>query len=169
MTSDDIPFIGVYASDCPDWFVATGFKKWGMSSAMVSAMILRDMICGNENPYADIFAPSRFSAEELPQIMKDGGKAVKGLTKRLFHLPDETAGALERGHGAVVETPQGKAGVYRTEEGRICPVNIVCPHMGCELSWNPDERTWDCPCHGSRFDCEGNLLDGPAQEGIQYE
>lgn len=169
ITADDIPFIGRYASDRPDWFVATGFKKWGMSSAMVSSMLLTGMICGKENPYAEIFAPSRFSAGELPRIMQDSGKAVKGLAKRFFYIPDETVNVLERGHGAVVETPQGKAGVYKTDEGEIFQVDIVCPHMGCELIWNPDERSWDCPCHGSRFDYEGNLLDGPAQEGIQHE
>lgn len=167
--SDAVPFIGQYAADRPDWYVATGFQKWGMSSSMVAAMILRDLICGRENPYADIFAPSRFSAEEIPQIAKDSGKAVKGLTKRFFHLPDETVSSLERGHGAVVETPQGKAGVYKTEDGEIFQVDIVCPHLGCELTWNPDEHSWDCPCHGSRFDYKGNLLDGPAREGIHDE
>ena len=167
ITADGIPFIGQYAASHPDWFIATGFQKWGMSSAMVSAMLLRDLICGRENPYEEVFAPSRFSAEEIPQLMKDGGKAVKGLAKRVFHIPAETAAALERNHGAVVETPQGKAGVYKTEDGTVCQVDLVCPHMGCELAWNPDERSWDCPCHGSRFDCEGNLKDGPAQEGIR--
>lgn len=169
ITADGIPFIGQYASDRPDWFVASGFQKWGMSSSMVSAMILTDLICGRENPYAEIFAPGRFSSEELPQIMKDGGKAIKGLAKRFFQLPKETAEGLQRGQGAVVETPQGKAGVYKTEENTICQVDTVCPHMGCKLSWNPDERSWDCPCHGSRFDCRGNLLNGPAQEGIHHE
>ena len=169
ITTDKIPFIGQYAAERPDWFVATGFRKWGMSSAMVSAMLLRDQICGIENPYAEVFAPARFSAEEIPQMMKDGGKAVKGLTKRFFHLPEETAAALERGHGAVVETSEGKAGVYKTGEGEICQVDIVCPHMGCELAWNPDEHSWDCPCHGSRFDSKGNLLNGPAQGGILHE
>lgn len=129
MTADGIPFIGQYAADRPDWYVATGFQKWGMSSSMVSAMLLRDMICGKENPYAEVFAPSRFSTEELPQIIKDSGKAVKGLTKRFFHLPDKAVNALERGHGAVVDTPQGKAGVYKTEDERIFQVDIVCPHM----------------------------------------
>lgn len=166
ITTDRIPFVGQYASERPDWLVATGFQKWGMSSAMAAAMLLKDMICETENPCAETFAPSRFSAEELPQLMKEGGKAVKGLTKRFFHIPAETVHELERGHGAIVETPQGKAGVYKTEEGNLCQVDIVCPHMGCELSWNPDERSWDCPCHGSRFDYEGNLIDGPAQEGI---
>ena len=169
ITADKVPFIGPYAADCPDWYVATGFQKWGMSSAMVSAMLIRDAVCGIENPYAQVFSPLRFSGEEGPQLMKDGGKAVKGLTKRFFHVPSETISSVERGHGAIVETPQGKAGVYKTEEGTVCQVSAICPHMGCELTWNPDENSWDCPCHGSRFDCEGKLLEGPAQEGIQYD
>lgn len=168
ITADQIPFIGQYASDRPHWLVATGFQKWGMTSSMVSAMILRDMICGRENPFADIFSPDRFSSEEIPQIVKDSGKAVKGLIKRFFHIPGETISLIEPGHAAVVETAQGKAGVYRSEENQVSQVDIVCPHLGCELVWNPDERTWDCPCHGSRFDYEGNLLEGPAQEGIHH-
>ena len=166
ITADNVPFIGRYASDRSDWFVATGFQKWGMTSSMVSAMIIRDMICGTENPWAEVFSPSRFSAEEIPQIMKDSGKAVKGLTKRFFHIPDETSARLAPGHGAVVETESGKAGVYKTEDQKIYKVDIVCPHLGCELVWNPDEKTWDCPCHGSRFNYKGNLIEGPAQEGI---
>ncbi|HIX67030.1 MAG TPA: FAD-dependent oxidoreductase [Candidatus Anaerostipes excrementavium] len=166
ITTDKIPFIGQYADDRPNWFAATGFQKWGMSSAMVSAMLLTDRICGLENPYAEVFTPSRFSLEEIPQLVTDSGQAVKGLTKRFFKLPDETVSGLKPGHGAVVETLEGKAGVYKTEEGEIHQVDIVCPHLGCELTWNPDERSWDCPCHGSRFDYKGNLMDGPAQEGI---
>lgn len=169
VTADQVPFIGTYAADRPGWFAATGFRKWGMSSSMAAAMILRDQICGTENPCAEVFSPARFSAEEIPQIMKDSGKAVKGLTKRFFHIPDETASRLEPGCGAVVETESGKAGVYKSEDQKIYKVDIVCPHMGCELTWNPDEKSWDCPCHGSRFDYKGNLLEGPAQEGIHYE
>ena len=169
ITADKVPFIGRYASDRPDWFVATGFQKWGMTASMASAMIIRDLICGFENPWAEVFSPSRFSAEEIPQIMKDSGKAIKGLTKRFFHIPDETSARLEPGHGAVVETETGKAGVYKTEDQKVYKVDIVCPHLGCELTWNPDEKTWDCPCHGSRFDYKGNLIEGPAQEGIHYE
>ena len=169
VTADQVPFIGTYAKDRPDWLVVTGFRKWGMSSSMAAAMLIRDMLCGNDNLYAQTFAPSRFSAEELPQIVKDSGMAVKGLTKRFFHIPDEVAGQIEPGHGAVVETAQNKVGVYKSEEGKLYQVDIVCPHLGCELAWNADERTWDCPCHGSRFDYEGNLLEGPAQEGIHHE
>lgn len=169
MTTDRVPFIGLYAADRPDWYVATGFCKWGMSFAMVSAILLKDMICGINNPYTEVFAPSRFSGEEIPQLLEDTGKSVKGLTKRFFHMPQETVDELPRGHGGVIDTPQGKTGVYKTEDGQLFQVDIVCPHMGCELTWNPDERSWDCPCHGSRFDYKGNRIDGPAEDGISLE
>lgn len=167
VTIDHLPFIGRYAAKHPNWFVATGFQKWGMSLSMVSARLLNDLICGIKNEYAEIFSPSRFSIKEIPGIMKEGGKAVKGLTKRFFQVPDETIASIEPGHGAVADTPQGKVGVYKTETGQIYQVDPTCPHLGCELSWNPEENSWDCPCHGSRFDYKGNLLNGPAQRGIR--
>lgn len=166
MTTDGIPLIGRYAASRPSWYVATGFGKWGMSLSMVSAMILSDMICRKENPYADVFSPSRFSLEEISPLMKQSGEAVKSLAKRFFHIPKETIEGIQPGHGAVVSTPHGKVGVYKTEENEIHQVDIVCPHLGCELTWNSDEKSWDCPCHGSRFDYEGKLLDGPAQKEI---
>lgn len=168
VTADRIPFIGRYSAEKPNWYVASGFRKWGMTSSMVSALLLKDLICGRDNPYAEVFTPDRFSSEEIPQIAKDSGRAVKGLAKRFFHLPENTVDMIEPGQAAVVETPEGKAGVYRTEDNRIYQVDAVCPHLGCSLVWNQDERSWDCPCHGSRFDYMGNLLDGPAQEGISH-
>lgn len=169
ISADQVPFIGEYAAGKPDWYVATGFQKWGMTSSMAAAMILRDQICGIENPYAEAFSPSRFSAKEIPQIVQDGGKAVKGLAKRIFQFPEETAKLLPPGHGGIVEVEGEKVGAYKTEKGELFVADIRCPHLGCQLAWNPDEKTWDCPCHGSRFDFRGNLLEGPAQEGIQYE
>ena len=168
VTADRIPFIGRYSAEKPNWYVASGFRKWGMTSSMVSALLLKDLICGRDNPYAEVFTPDRFSSEEIPQIAKDSGRAVKGLAKRFFHLPGNTVDMIEPGQAAVVETPEGKAGVYRAEDNRIYQVDAVCPHLGCSLVWNQDERSWDCPCHGSRFDYMGNLLDGPAQEGISH-
>lgn len=92
-----------------------------------------------------------------------GAKAVKYIGKRLFQIPKSTVRDLKSGHGAVVRTAAGKMGVYRDEEGKFHAVSPRCPHLGCQLSWNPDEKSWDCPCHGSRFDYDGNLLSGPAQ------
>ena len=73
---------------------------------------------------------------------------------------------LPRGHGGVVEYNGLKAGVYRTEEGELFVVDARCPHLGCQLEWNPDEKSWDCPCHGSRFDFKGNLIDNPAEKDL---
>ena len=102
-----------------------------------------------------MFTSDRFSAEEIPQIAKDSGRAVKGLAKRFFHLPGNTVSMIEPGQASVVETPKGAAGVYRAEDNRIYQIDVVCPHLGCRLVWNQEERSWDCPCHGSRFDYRG--------------
>lgn len=130
MPHDNIPFIGRFSVYRPYWYVATGFKKWGMTSSMISARIITDLICGMENPYESLFTPQRFlfRAASKP-FLKDLGISAKGLIRGFFR------------------------------PGRRCP------HMGCELKWNPDEKSWDCPCHGSRFSSEGELIDDPAQKG----
>ena len=167
--ADGIPYIGQYASAKPYWYVATGFQKWGMTSAMVSAMIIRDLICGKENPYAEVFDPQRFSIEAAKGIACEMKEATKTLAKRFFKLPEKTANELPIGHGGIVELEEEKVGVYKEENGEIHIVDIRCPHLGCQLEWNPDEKSWDCPCHGSRFDFRGNLINNPAQENIYLQ
>lgn len=121
MSLDHIPYIGQYSSKTPDLLVATGFNKWGMTSSMVAAKILSDMVLDKTPDYADIFAPSRSI-----------------LTPRLFVNGFETTMHL------------------------LKPTAPRCPHLGCALSWNKYEHSWDCPCHGSRFDENGRLIDNPA-------
>ena len=152
----------------PNWYVATGFQKWGMTSAMVSAMLLRDLICGVKNSYADVFDPARFDAAALAGIAAESGQAVKGLAKELFLIPSSTAAAIPKGHGGIVFLHGEKLGVYKDEDGQLTPVELRCPHLGCQLEWNPDELSWDCPCHGSRFDRFGKLISGPAQEDLAH-
>ena len=166
VTADSVPYIGHYAESRPNWYVATGFQKWGMTSSMVSALLLRDMICGKENPYADVFAPERFDTKTLTGVAAESGQAVKGLAKELFQIPSEQAAEIPKGHGGIVFLHGQKVGVYKDEEGFLYPVDVRCPHLGCQLEWNPDERSWDCPCHGSRFDRFGKLISGPAQEDL---
>ena len=169
MTADGVPYIGSYAATQPNWYVATGFQKWGMTTAMVSAMLLRDQILGKENPNAEVFDPGRFDPSSIPGIARESGQAVKGLAKRFFQIPSETAAQLPNGHGGVVTVDGEKVGVYKDEQGKLFPVDVRCPHLGCQLEWNPDEKSWDCPCHGSRFDVHGKLISGPAQEEISLE
>jgi glycine/D-amino acid oxidase-like deaminating enzyme/nitrite reductase/ring-hydroxylating ferredoxin subunit len=164
MTLDSVPYIGQYASQAPDWFVATGFRKWGMTSSMVAAMLLSDLIEGKKSPYAEVFSPQRFEpAASAGEFLKLGAKSAKGLWKSFAGLPQATLGEVENGHGGIVLHEGEKLGVYRDMEGTAYVVPVRCPHLGCELTWNPDELSWDCPCHGSRFDIHGNVVDNPAQ------
>lgn len=166
ITPDRVPYIGRYSASRPNWYVATGFQKWGMTTSMVAATILQDLICGKENPYAQVFDPGRFQVSDLPGIAAEGGQAVKGLVKRFFQIPAEAAADIPAGHGGIVFLHGEKVGVYKQPDGTIHAVDIRCPHLGCQLEWNPDELSWDCPCHGSRFDYDGKLISGPAQEDI---
>jgi len=137
MSHDDLPFMGRYSMIRPNWYVATGFKKWGMTTAMVSAILLRDLICGVENPYESLFTPKRLHLSAAGALMMDLGESAAGLIKGVVYGLD------------------GRKDTKR------------CTHLGCGLSWNSDEETWECPCHGSRFDGNGGLLDDPAQENLR--
>lgn len=133
MPHDGIPFIGRFSVFTPNLYVATGFQKWGMTTSMIAAVLLRDMICGMENSYEKLFSPQRFLIHAATgNFLKDVGMSVKGLVKGLFHK----------------KTP-------------------CCAHMGCELVWNPDEQSYDCPCHGSRYEADGRLLDNPSVYNLQ--
>lgn len=169
MPHDEIPFIGKYSKFRPYWYVATGFKKWGMTSSMISAMLISDLIQGKENKYAELFKPQRFYCRaSMKNLMKDIGKSTKGLVKGSFHFPFSSVEKLPEGHGGIVRKGLKRYGVYKDEQGIIHQISAKCPHMGCELEWNPDELSWDCPCHGSRYDYDGKLLDNPAQINKHY-
>lgn len=123
MSLDKIPYIGQYSKRTPNLYVATGFNKWGMTSSMVSAMILCDLVQGIKNDYADIFSPSRSILN--PQLFINGFETVSNF---------------------------------------ILPTTKRCSHLGCALKWNKAEHTWDCSCHGSRFDENGKLINNPAMK-----
>ncbi len=144
MTLDGIPYIGRFSRVRPNWYVASGFGKWGMSSSMVSARIISDLIAGQVNIYQDVFSPQRYwKPGTWKSFLKEGGYAVSGLTKGIF------AGKIENGH----LKGKGKRGPR-------------CAHLGCRLEWNPDEKVWECPCHGSNFEADGGLLQDPAKTDV---
>ncbi len=129
MPHDEMPFIGKYSAFRPYWYVATGFKKWGMTFSMVSAMILSSRICEEKSMYEKTFSPQRFLVRAgIKNFFIDLLESIKGLSKGLFSKKEKR-----------------------------------CSHMGCRLNWNNEEDSFDCPCHGSRYSKEGNLLDNPAQ------
>ena len=167
MTLDGIPYIGPFAASRPGWHVATGFGKWGMTSAMVAAMRIADGIAGKEPDWAEVFSPSRFELSvSAGKLATETAQAVKGLAREVFVPPQTVLDDLPVGHGGIVEADGHKAGVYKDENGTCHTVNPRCPHLGCQLEWNPDEKSWDCPCHGSRFSFDGQLIDNPAQENL---
>lgn len=168
MPHDGIPFIGRYSMFLPHLYVITGFQKWGMTSSMIAAMLLRDELCGKENPYAKLFSPQRLHIRAaLGNLVHDISMSIKGLAKGFFHRPDENVDFLLNGHGGIVKIEGQRYACYRDETGELHRFSARCPHMGCELTWNPDEKSWDCPCHGSRFDVDGRLLDNPAGTGLK--
>lgn len=121
MPLDNVPYIGPYSKSMPQCYVATGYHKWGMTTAMAGAMLLSDMLTGKENPYREVFCPSRSMWK--PQLFVNVGEAMLNM---------------------------------------LTPVTKRCPHLGCALKWNKAEHSWDCPCHGSRFDEDGGVIDNPA-------
>ncbi len=168
VTLDSVPYIGQFAASTPNWYVATGFGKWGMSSAMVSALLLRDAALGRDISWGKIFSPQRLEPRaSAASLMDEGIHAVKGLGQQMFAGARSFAETLPPGHGGVVDLHGEKVGIYHTPTGEIWMVCVRCPHLGCQLTWNADEKSWDCPCHGSRFDYKGQSLNGPAQEQIE--
>lgn len=164
ITHDNLPFIGKYSLFHPNWYVATGLKKWGMTGAMVSARLLSDKICGHYNPYEKLFTPSRCHLiVSRKKLWSDIKHSTKGLSLGNFYLPFHTMHHLKNGEAQIVRIGFRRYGVYKDSHGQIHKVSVKCPHLGCLLHWNPEELSWDCPCHGSRFDYDGNLLDNPAQ------
>ena len=128
ITLDSAPYIGRFSRRERDWYVATGFGKWGMTLSMVSAHLLTDLICQRTSPYEALYSPRRLPVlSALPRLADHMVQSSQGLIKGLS------------------------------------PKIMRCPHMGCKLSWNGAESTWDCPCHGSRFDSSGKLITGPSQ------
>lgn len=168
MTLDSIPYIGPYSIATPNWYVATGFNKWGMTGSMVSATILSNLIAGIKCEYADVFSPQRIDiAASAKKFLENTATVVEGLTKEIFEIPAEDLAAIQNGDAGIVEHIGHKMGVYKTEKGEVHVVSTKCTHLGCQVDWNPDEKSWDCPCHGSRFDYKGDLISGPAMKGIR--
>lgn len=168
VTLDEIPYIGRYSRIYSNWYVATGFKKWGMSFSMVAAMLLSDAIMGSANSYASIFSPQRFSLKAGKKMAEEGGYSAKNLWKQFMTSAKKNLSELMPGQGKIISYQGKKVGAFKDENGKIYLVSTRCPHLGCQLAWNPEELTWDCPCHGSRFDYKGNLLNNPSKKSISW-
>jgi len=165
---DDLPLIGRYGPFSSRLFVASGFMKWGLSSGTFAAMIIDDLIGGRENPWADRFSPQRLSprsAPKLAQMNAEVGIAMVG--DRLRPPQSGSSDDVPSGEARVVRDGLGKKGVYRDGGGGLHAVSLRCTHLGCLVRFNAAETSWDCPCHGSRFDVDGAVLEGPAVDPLE--
>lgn len=166
MTLDGIPYAGHFTSDTPNLYVATGFGKWGMTNSTASAMLIKDLIVKGHCEWKEVYSPSRFdlSASIKHMVGENANVAANLIKGKLSPVPEDID--LQADEGKVLQIDGHRAGVYKDPEGNLHVVDTTCTHMGCELNWNSAEKSWDCPCHGSRFDVEGEVIEGPALRSL---
>ncbi len=168
ITLDHIPYIGRFSPEMPDWYVATGFNKWGMTSSMVSSMIISDLICGKENDFSEVFNPHRLNLSmSAGTILENTFISALNLTKSFLTYPLKSENDVSEGNADIVHYNGKKTALYKENKNNLHAVAPRCPHLGCQLSWNPEENTWDCPCHGSRFTKDGECINEPAQSDLK--
>nr|WP_179107157.1 FAD-dependent oxidoreductase [Sediminibacillus massiliensis] len=168
VTLDKMPFIGKVTDDQPDILVATGFKKWGITQGTGAAMLISDIISNTDNRYQELFAPTRFHADpDLKEFIKTNSNVSKELIKGKLEYTRKNIEDVGKDEAAVIRIKGMRTGVYRDTDGKVHLVDTTCTHLGCEVNWNSGDRTWDCPCHGSRFSISGEVIEGPAKEPLK--
>jgi nitrite reductase/ring-hydroxylating ferredoxin subunit len=157
---DHLPMIGAYHLAARRLWVSTGYLKWGITSATFGASILTDLIGGRHSPWAETFSPQRVSFRSAPRVAALGAKFSADFA--LDRARSRAGGDVEPGEGRVVRRGLGHVALYRDTDGIVHAVSARCTHLGCLVRFNAAETSWDCPCHGSRFDVDGAVLEGPA-------
>jgi glycine/D-amino acid oxidase-like deaminating enzyme/nitrite reductase/ring-hydroxylating ferredoxin subunit len=164
MPVDGLPLVGKLTPRSRATWTATGFRKWGLAMAPAAAMIIRDGILGRSNPWQEAFDSNRLSiATSAAELAKENADvAFHFFADRLTRRAGDTSADLAEGEGKIVSRQGRQIAVSRDENGTLQAVSARCTHLGCIINWNDGERTWDCPCHGSRFARDGTVLHGPA-------
>lgn len=168
ITLDKIPYIGTFSFANPNVYVATGFNKWGMTSSNVAANIIKDKILGVENKYSFIFDSRRLKPiKNRIELKNMGSQVFKSFVTNRIKIPEEEISKIKNDNGAIIKVNGTTIGIYKDITGKVFAVKPTCTHLGCLLTWNNLEKTWDCPCHGSRFDFKGNNIYDPAFKNLQ--
>jgi glycine/D-amino acid oxidase-like deaminating enzyme/nitrite reductase/ring-hydroxylating ferredoxin subunit len=168
MSFDRLPYIGRLRRGSRHVYTATGFNKWGMSSGTLAAMILSDCILERANEWSDLFEAKRLKRASAPKLVKENASVgfhfvADRLTRGNKRTPDDVG----RDEGAILRIGGRQRAVYRDGAGTLHVLSPVCQHLRCIVAWNPAERTWDCPCHGSRFTGEGRAIQGPTVKDLK--
>ncbi len=163
MSLDKLPYIGKYSKKEDNIFVSTGFNKWGMTGCMISALILKDLLNEKENKYASLFSPSRFKfIASISNLSKNFIQTIDGLFIKRLLMKNKKAIQLEKNQSLIVKYKKKYLGIYKDDNGELFVIDARCPHLGCILSFNKEEKAYECPCHGSKFNYKGELLYSPS-------
>jgi glycine/D-amino acid oxidase-like deaminating enzyme/nitrite reductase/ring-hydroxylating ferredoxin subunit len=159
---DGLAFIGRNPLDDDNVYIATGDSGQGMTHGTIAGMLLTDLIQGRKNDWEDLYSPSRIRLKSLPEYASENINVAGQYADYLTAGDINSEPELKPGEGAIMREGVSKTAVYKDESGQVHKLTAVCPHLGCVVAWNSAERTWDCPCHGSRFSAEGRVYQGPA-------
>ncbi|MFF8101381.1 FAD-dependent oxidoreductase [Streptomyces sp. NPDC016640] len=166
--TDTVPLVGPLHPGARHTYVATGFGGWGMSGGMMAGRLLTAQITGEECAWSALYDPRRLASavREAPSFLKHQAQVARHFVGDRLR-PSPPVEALPPGEGAVVRAEGGRLAVYRDEDGTLHAVSARCTHLGCLVDFNAAERAWECPCHGSRFDTDGKVVQGPATRPLE--
>ena len=159
---DGLAFIGKNPLDHDNVFIATGDSGNGMTHGTIAGIILTDLILGRPNVWARLYDPSRKTFGAAVDFVRENLNVASQYVDWLTPSEVDSAAEVAPGSGAVIRSGLTKIAVYRDLDGVLHEHSAICPHLGCFVAWNNSEKSWDCPCHGSRFDADGSMIHGPA-------
>jgi glycine/D-amino acid oxidase-like deaminating enzyme/nitrite reductase/ring-hydroxylating ferredoxin subunit len=165
---DSLAFIGRNPGD-KDIFIATGDSGMGMTHGTIAGMLITDLIMNRHNRWAELYDPSRKTLVAGKDFAKENINVAAQYTDLVTPGDVASVDEIALGEGAVIRKGMSKVAVYKDEGGKVHSVSAICVHLGCVVTWNGAEKTWDCPCHGSRFDCQGGVINGPANKDLPVE
>src|SRR5690625_329695 len=167
ITLDKLPYIGAITKKQESVLVATGYRKWGMTNGTIAAKIMSDTILEHDQPYHDLFSPSRFQADPaIKEFARINADVANHLIKGKLEYTNDQLKTLQSDDATITRINGQRTGVYKDENDQLHMVDTTCTHLGCEVAWNSGDRTWDCPCHGSRFSYTGDVIEGPAKKPL---
>jgi Rieske Fe-S protein len=161
-TVDGLGFIGRNPGDDDNVYIATGDSGMGMTHGTIAGLLITDLIMGRPSPWASLYDPSRQPVRAAGDFLRENLNVAKQYADWVTKGDVETEQEIAKDSGAVLREGLTKIAAYRDEQGVLHKCSAVCPHLKCIVAWNHSEKTWDCPCHGSRFDRMGKVLNGPA-------
>jgi glycine/D-amino acid oxidase-like deaminating enzyme/nitrite reductase/ring-hydroxylating ferredoxin subunit len=168
-TIDTVPYVGPLAPGNDRVLMATGFAKWGITGGTAAALILADRLLGRDNAWAGLFDPNRVKPRAaVARFVEENARVgLHFFGDRVRKRGERPIDDLERGEGDIVRLDGEKVAGFRDDDGTLVAVSPRCTHLGCQVNWNAAERSWDCPCHGSRFAPDGDVLQGPAVHRLE--